>query len=42
MQDTDFSLYQKHLPKLQENILRYYWWGLFKEIAIVEATMASI
>ena len=32
--NTNISLYQIYLPKLQENILKYYRFNLFKEIAI--------
>ena len=32
--DTDISLYQIYLPKLLENILKFYRLDLFKEIAI--------
>ena len=32
--NTDISLYQIYLPNLQENILKYYWFNLFKEIFI--------
>ena len=32
--NTDFSLDQKYLLKLHENILKYYWLNLFKETAI--------
>ncbi len=31
----DISLYQIYLPKLHENILKYYRLNLFKEIAII-------
>ena len=31
---TDISFYQMHLPKLLENILKYYRLNSFKEIAI--------
>ena len=32
--NTDISLYRIYLPKLHENILKYYRLNLFKEIAI--------
>ena len=31
--NTEASLYKLYLPKLHENILKYYWSKLFKEIA---------
>ena len=30
--DTDISVYQIYLPKLHENILKYYKLKLFREI----------
>ena len=32
--NTDTSLYQVYLPKLHENILKYYRLNLFKEITM--------
>ena len=32
--NSEISLYHIHLARLNENILKYYWLDLFKEIAI--------
>ena len=36
--NTDISFYQIYLPKLHENILKYYWINLFKKLTLASTS----